>query len=783
MTLSLTTNFMDALRGQYEEINEHIRSLKAIPTFNPFLGYNDDIDNFTDKTSLDSYNKELQSIHVILENFNDKRLKEIAMSTSNKKLSKEDTDYLEVVLQTISSFESAVQLVAKKHLNLQLTHFRLIWDQQREQFSKLITNFSFLNSDRCLPIAIDILHSSSNAVDEMVDLNKVPEALLDEQDRLENSLNQLISLIQVYKTLLHHLYLDSWLHTCSSAHQFEDLNSFQLIIENSDTLINMHPQLHTVIDHLEQIRCQSRTMTSLKHKHDHLLDSSPSKDSLSQFAEDLKQINYLPCDGSELFSQINNQVKYDASNFLEKLNSEYVKYTTILDINKQACTMLKDQNPLGPLPTRQFHSTLIRHLDGTQSDAAPLSELKRETKGNLDGLSSLSTSKDRIDEADKILSQLLNAIDHHESTQELQTTFDNVLDSLPNLHDKRVSHHVNRLKSTYEEINEMILDDDSASTSQRSLRLRSSSIESSSSALSSLSLIDYNKPRERTLSSTSTHRRLFEVTHDEDIPPVPPLPSGKDWSASLLNLPGPTPRPRASSRSKGKGKPITPTLKPPVDVNATPVRKHSLTKATMMSISRRKNRAVSNPMPSKAPTDENTAPKRVLSSSSSASSLKPPATIDATPSRKAIRKRSSTSLYSHSSRSPRRSLKNVYKANPKSKLDLAVGRIVNSLPLSVKIERAKGATCDSGKYWIGAPDPKLCFCRILRSSTVMVRVGGGWEELSKFLLTHFSHLFDTNNHSSNLLQTPSKDRTISQSTYSPSSHLSPTPSPFMSPYK
>lgn len=645
------------------------QSLKSIPTFNPFLGYNVDIDNFTDKTSLDNYNKELQSIHLLLENFDDKRLKEIAMSTSNKKLSKEDTDYLEVVLQTISSFESAVQLVAKKHLNLQLTHFRLVWDQQREQFSTLITNFSFLNSDRCLPIAIDILHSSSNAVDEMIDLNQVPEALLDEQDRLENSLNQLISLIQVYKTLLHHLYLDSWLHTCSSAHQFEDLLSFKLIIEKSDTLIAMHAQLYTLIEHLEQIRCQSRTMISIKHKHDHLLTSIPSKDSLSQFTEELKQINYLPCDKSELFSQIDNKVKQDVSNFLEELNSEYDKYTTISDISKQACAMLQDHNTLGPLPTRQFHSTLTRHLDETQSDAEPFCELKREAKGKLDGVFSLSTSKDRIDEADKILSQLLNAIDHHESTEELQTTFDNVLDSLPNVHDKRVSHHVNRLKATYEEINEMIIDDDSASTSQRSLRLRSSSIESSSSALSSLSLIDYNKPRERTLSATSTHRRLFEVTHDEDIPPVPPLPSGKDWSASLLNLPGPTPRPRATSRSKGRGKPMTPTLKPPADVNATPVCKHSLTKATMMSISRRKNRAVSNPTPSKAPTDENTAPKRVLSTSSSVSSLKPPATIDATPSRKAIRKRSSTSLYSHSSRSPRRSLKNVYKANPKSKLD------------------------------------------------------------------------------------------------------------------
>lgn len=37
---------------------------------------------------------------------------------------------------------------------------------------------------------------------------------------------------------------------------------------------------------------------------------------------------------------------------------------------------------------------------------------------------------------------------------------------------------------------------------------------------------------------------------------------------------------------------------------------------------------------------------------------------------------------------------------------------------------------ETGRYWIGEP-PKLCYCRILRSRTVMVRVGGGWVELSK----------------------------------------------------
>jgi hypothetical protein len=45
-----------------------------------------------------------------------------------------------------------------------------------------------------------------------------------------------------------------------------------------------------------------------------------------------------------------------------------------------------------------------------------------------------------------------------------------------------------------------------------------------------------------------------------------------------------------------------------------------------------------------------------------------------------------------------------------------------------------------GKYWIGDP-PKLYYARILRSRTVMIRVGGGWQELSDFLSTHFDHMF------------------------------------------
>ncbi|RPD61977.1 hypothetical protein L226DRAFT_535353 [Lentinus tigrinus ALCF2SS1-7] len=83
-----------------------------------------------------------------------------------------------------------------------------------------------------------------------------------------------------------------------------------------------------------------------------------------------------------------------------------------------------------------------------------------------------------------------------------------------------------------------------------------------------------------------------------------------------------------------------------------------------------------------------------------------------------------------------------YVANPKNKLDVAVGDVVNKLPVEIKVELVADTWKDqSGKYWIGDSDPKLCFCRILRSQTVMVRVGGGWQELSKFIKDHFADAF------------------------------------------
>jgi hypothetical protein len=69
-----------------------------------------------------------------------------------------------------------------------------------------------------------------------------------------------------------------------------------------------------------------------------------------------------------------------------------------------------------------------------------------------------------------------------------------------------------------------------------------------------------------------------------------------------------------------------------------------------------------------------------------------------------------------------------YVADPKNELDVQLGQIVNQSPFRMKVKKVPGQV---GKYWFGDDHPRLVYCRILPSKMVMVRVGGGWVELSK----------------------------------------------------
>ncbi|CAG8633828.1 3893_t:CDS:2, partial [Cetraspora pellucida] len=71
------------------------------------------------------------------------------------------------------------------------------------------------------------------------------------------------------------------------------------------------------------------------------------------------------------------------------------------------------------------------------------------------------------------------------------------------------------------------------------------------------------------------------------------------------------------------------------------------------------------------------------------------------------------------------------------KLDNEVAKIVNSLPLNVKVERAPGG---GGKYYFGR-EKKVFSCKLVNYASsnrnkVIVRVGGGSQDLDMFLLEH-----------------------------------------------
>ncbi|KAI9311934.1 hypothetical protein BX666DRAFT_1991035 [Dichotomocladium elegans] len=105
-------------------------------------------------------------------------------------------------------------------------------------------------------------------------------------------------------------------------------------------------------------------------------------------------------------------------------------------------------------------------------------------------------------------------------------------------------------------------------------------------------------------------------------------------------------------------------------------------------------------------------------------------------SRAAAMRRTPTPTTAHSQRtSTTAPVAAKYVADPKNELDVHLGKIVNDSQYRMKIKRVAG---EAGKYWFGDEFPRLVYCRILPSKVVMVRVGGGWLELTKFLKNHES---------------------------------------------
>ncbi|PVG03610.1 hypothetical protein CPB86DRAFT_748944 [Serendipita vermifera] len=301
-------------------------------------------------------------------------------------------------------------------------------------------------------------------------------------------------------------------------------------------------------------------------------------------------------------------------------------------------------------------------------------------------------------------------------TNGLLSSLDALIGSLPQ--DSRVASERERLEQTWSELQEMATDritnksrpSTASGHGRSSSRTSSLSASSASSAASNPSSAVLKKPMPKTPSQKKS--RAISVAFSSRKDREPKLSKKRSVSGPLVSPNSSVIRSTFSSRqrttSTSNDEPETPTKlssKPPLSPFKTP-------KAL---------RAVS-PSPSDA--SSNYSKQR-----SASQSLKSKLSFSQTP-RPVI---------------PKPPVRKPYVANPKNKLDVAVGNIVNKMEVAVPIQAVASSSWEdkSGKYWIGDDeDAKLCFCRILRSQTVMVRVGGGWCELSKFLRDHFAHLVE-----------------------------------------
>lgn len=80
-----------------------------------------------------------------------------------------------------------------------------------------------------------------------------------------------------------------------------------------------------------------------------------------------------------------------------------------------------------------------------------------------------------------------------------------------------------------------------------------------------------------------------------------------------------------------------------------------------------------------------------------------------------------------------------YKADMKDALDIEIATMINGSPVTIHCQRAQG----QGKYYFGnGGNKKLYSCKLMnyrnQKNKVLIRVGGGWQDLEIFLLEHMN---------------------------------------------
>ncbi|KAL1411463.1 hypothetical protein Q8F55_002419 [Vanrija albida] len=399
-----------------------------------------------------------------------------------------------------------------------------------------------------------------------------------------------------------------------------------------------------------------------------------------------------------------------------------------------------------------------------------LERLKRQGAlvSQLDGLALVS---DAAAHCDRAFSHLLDAIDDGHDTpaakmaeREASITVDALRKAAePHKADPRVTAEVDRVTSAWRELRSLAEDEPYAPSSAATSTVGSvagsdighqrapSSASARSDRTVSLPVPLVPKPKPRPSIETTPRNKpaaLAESRRNRASsvaePPVPPIPKELETPSKLRPRPPPA-RPRPSLDSAPRPPRSRPSLDSALFSPPLPRIRKTAPLNAVASSSTPKQPAIVKTVPKPFNLSRSNSFTR-SSRSSSFTDLGSefgvsPVTKPASTSRSV---RSLSSVASRSSLVSSTSHRSLH--HSRSRLDVAVKRVLNTLDVDVPVIPAGPETPssedwkdESGCYWIGTGSrARLCFCRILRSRTVMVRVGGGWVELSRYLLDHFA---------------------------------------------
>ena len=405
---------------------------------------------------------------------------------------------------------------------------------------------------------------------------------------------------------------------------------------------------------------------------------------------------------------------------------------------------------------QSFQPTLVNDV----AVEAELHSLHFELDGSKDLLErcrTLATAAGKVSECDTALSDLLEHIDSYPGepfetssshipnpehtpqqklaarlkfTQELLDSLDVVIKSTQN--DPRLLSERERLDQTWQELQEMTADRLAERASQPATdsepgepsgRGSSASIASTTDASDALSKTVTRPPSKKPRGVLGVHRQ--PSSRAMPLSPTPPkqrpthaekLTHRTSSSSSSRSISGPllsnnanTLAPTFASRQR------TTSTSSVGDKSITPLRKSDRIPASPVQ----RLRSILVPSPTLS---ESSTSSRKSYTPRSVSGFLPPRRVSTMSLSRSLNGRPSADRNVTPRRPPERK---KYVPNKKNKLDVAVGRVVNTLPVHVSIEHVSSTGGDgwedkSGRYWIGDENPRLCFCRILRSHTVMV---------------------------------------------------------------